>query len=294
MPGQKYTAKITVATTGGGNVNRYGFIVNGKNPAKVEAVSSNSKAIYYDFVLSDDIVYFTDDSANTPGGTMTVDIEKTAEQSDDLMEALFNDEITYQWYKNGTAISGEKGISRFFTEADIGNVYQVKVIYGSEYLISAPIDVSVQGGSLSISGVVKSKGSDSDTVKVELLQSGKTVKTAILSGNSERFVFNGLEKGTYTLRVVKSGHRQYSATITLTDRNVTHDVTLQELGDILLGDVNLDGQVNSIDSNLLKRSVAGEYIIESGSPAALNADINGDGQINSIDSNLLKRKVAGQ
>ena len=80
---------------------------------------------------------------------------------------------------------------------------------------------------------------------------------------------------------------------------VTGDITLiakfkkNVSGDVLIGDVNLDGQVNSIDSNLLKRSVAGEYIIESGSPAALNADINGDGQINSIDSNLLKRMVAG-
>ena len=62
----------------------------------------------------------------------------------------------------------------------------------------------------------------------------------------------------------------------------------------LLGDVNLDGQVNSIDSNLLKRSVAGEYQIDEASPAAVNADINGDGQINSIDSNLLKRMVAGE
>jgi hypothetical protein len=34
-------------------------------------------------------------------------------------------------------------------------------------------------------------------------------------------------------------------------------------------------------------------MIDAGSPAAVNADINGDGQINSIDSNLLKRMVAG-
>ena len=87
------------------------------------------------------------------------------------------------------------------------------MIYGSEYLISAPIEVNAESGSLTLSGVVKSKGSDSDTVKVELAQFGKTVKTLSLIGNSVRFVFNGLEKGTYTLKVDKNGHKQYSATI---------------------------------------------------------------------------------
>ena len=60
------------------------------------------------------------------------------------------------------------------------------------------------------------------------------------------------------------------------------------------GDINLDGQVNSIDSNLLKRIIASAYTVESGSDSAIAADFNGDGAVNSIDSNLLKRKVAGQ
>ena len=107
-PGQKYTARINFAAIGGGKVSHYSVIVNGKNPSKVESASSNSKAVYYDFVLSDDVVYFTSDSANIAGGTMTVDIERTAEQNDEMMEALFNDEITYQWYKNGKEISGQK------------------------------------------------------------------------------------------------------------------------------------------------------------------------------------------
>lgn len=63
---------------------------------------------------------------------------------------------------------------------------------------------------------------------------------------------------------------------------------------VLLGDVNLDGAVNAVDSNLLKRSIAGEYYIDSASDNAKAADINGDGQINAVDSNLLKRTIAGE
>lgn len=169
----------------------------------------------------------------------------------------------------------------------------MKVIYGSEYLISAPIEVNAESGSLTLSGVVKSKGSDSDTVKVELAQFGKTVKTLSLIGNSVRFVFNGLEKGTYTLKVDKNGHKQYSATITLTDKNVTHDVTLQELGDILLGDINGDGEVNAKDSNLLKQMLSGSIEFPAGSRENLAADINGDGEISAKYSNLIKQIILG-
>ncbi|MBR6676450.1 MAG: InlB B-repeat-containing protein, partial [Clostridia bacterium] len=126
---------------------------------------------------------------------------------------------------------------------------------------------------------------DTNTVATKTVEDGKTVTAPTAPTQSGKTFL-----GWYT-----EGGQKYDFS-----KPVTGDITLiakfkdNASGDVLLGDVNLDGQVNSIDSNLLKRSVAGEYIIESGSPAALNADINGDGQINSIDSNLLKRKVAGQ
>ena len=63
---------------------------------------------------------------------------------------------------------------------------------------------------------------------------------------------------------------------------------------VLLGDVNLDGAVNAVDSNLLRRCVGGAYTIEVGSDSFKSADINGDGAINAVDSNMLKRMVAGQ
>ena len=63
------------------------------------------------------------------------------------------------------------------------------------------------------------------------------------------------------------------------------------VGDVaVFGDVNGDGAVNSIDSNLLKRSLAGEPV----TIISQNADMNADGSVDSRDSNLLKRMIAGQ
>jgi len=64
--------------------------------------------------------------------------------------------------------------------------------------------------------------------------------------------------------------------------------------DLIKGDVNCDGVVNSIDSNLLKRAIAGAHTIVSGTPSEWAADMNDDGLIDAIDGNLLKRLVAGK
>jgi len=57
----------------------------------------------------------------------------------------------------------------------------------------------------------------------------------------------------------------------------------------LLGDLNLDGKVNSTDYALLRRVIL-EMTTISGEAKA-NADLNGDGKVNSTDYAALKRKI---
>ena len=59
----------------------------------------------------------------------------------------------------------------------------------------------------------------------------------------------------------------------------------------LLGDVNLDGSVDSKDVLLLKRAAAGLVTLKS--DQAANADVNRDGNIDSKDVLMLKRAAAG-
>ena len=60
-------------------------------------------------------------------------------------------------------------------------------------------------------------------------------------------------------------------------------------GDIIYGDLNEDGMIDSVDAALLSR-----YILEisDGFPAPLeSADLNGDGVVDSIDAVILGRYV---
>ena len=150
---------------------------------------------------------------------------------------------------------------------------------------------------VTLTGTVKGFGGEDEKTTVTLTRVGETspLFETELSGNTASFRFPYIVAGEFVLKVTKAKHVEYTATVVLTSEDVVHNVDLEYLlSEVIPGDVNLDGIINSIDSNLLRRIVASAYTVESGSPQALAADFNGDGAINSIDSNLLKRKIAGK
>ncbi|MDD6094432.1 MAG: dockerin type I repeat-containing protein, partial [Clostridia bacterium] len=54
-----------------------------------------------------------------------------------------------------------------------------------------------------------------------------------------------------------------------------------------LGDINGDGKINAVDSNLIKKIVLGTFEF------SIAADMDGNGKLNSVDSYLLKHKILG-
>ncbi len=59
----------------------------------------------------------------------------------------------------------------------------------------------------------------------------------------------------------------------------------------LIGDINRDGKLNTIDSALLRRIILGIIEVEDGRD--IFDDLNGDGKYNLVDSALLRRKILG-
>lgn len=118
------------------------FRVNGETPDSVEvydAASGDSQIlrITHKFHCVDEIeFYFTEDSYPEAGGTMTVDIERIAEQSDELMSAYFEDDYSVQWYRDGKALEGANDLSLSFQQKDMLYSYYCELTIGDTVLTS--------------------------------------------------------------------------------------------------------------------------------------------------------------
>lgn len=147
----------------------------------------------------------------------------------------------------------------------------------------------------SVSGKVTSAGSASANITLQLIPKGysEPAYETVVKGNSTEYNFAAVLKGDYTLRVTKSGHRTKEIAVAVTDSNQIVNITLSEIGNVILGDINADGAVNGKDSNLLSRAVKGLLEYEEDSYEFKAADIDGDEAISAKDSNLIQRIVRG-
>lgn len=103
--------------------------VNGNTASASSSMPSVATVQYTFTALSSSFpVYYTDTKLVGFGSTMTVDVEKMADENTDFMQAYFDDKVTYQWYKNGEAINGATEESYKITSANNGDNFQVKVM----------------------------------------------------------------------------------------------------------------------------------------------------------------------
>ena len=139
------------------------------------------------------------------------------------------------------------------------------------------------GGTLS--GTVKSFGSTTDPVTVQLFKSGSSsaAYNTTVKGTSASYTISGIVPGTYTMKVSKKNHvtREYSVTVSAGTQTQNAQIHLR-------GDVNGDGAVNKDDAlHLLKHTILPSvYTINQ------SGDMNGDGAVNKADAlHLLKHTI---
>lgn len=139
------------------------------------------------------------------------------------------------------------------------------------------------GGTLS--GTVKSFGSTTDPVTVQLFKSGSSsaAYNTTVKGNSASYTISGITPGTYTMKVSKKNHATREYTVTVSAGTQTQNAQIH-----LRGDVNGDGAVNKTDAlHLLKHTILPTVykINQSG-------DMNGNGAVNKADAlYLLKHTI---
>lgn len=168
--------------------------------------------------------------------------------------------------------------------------------------VAADIDVSklrtydyikVQAGTAPPVGVTVSGNVTSyittGTVTIKLYASGSstasyTTTVSGAKGVATAFSLNNVAAGTYTMEVSKDKHATRTYTITVGSSNVTQDATINPKGD-----VNLDGQVNIKDYQMMLRHTNKSKPLTGYALAC--GDITGDGQCNLKDFQRLLRHV---
>ena len=83
-------------------------------------------SLIYEMPQADFEVLFTEDSRCGVGGTLTLDLEKMCEESVAFEQALQNEEVTYEWYKNNVKIENETSSSYRLKGNDV--MYPISVI----------------------------------------------------------------------------------------------------------------------------------------------------------------------
>lgn len=144
---------------------------------------------------------------------------------------------------------------------------------------------------VTVSGTVKSYGSETENVTVTLTPENGTPMTTVVTGNSAAYKFENVSAGTYTLKVEKKGHAPWTEEIAVGSTAIAKNVTVYQYGD-----VNRDGKVTAADAQEIQRNAAklsSAYDTEPNkSYWILRADVNRDGKITAADAQEIQRNAA--
>lgn len=139
---------------------------------------------------------------------------------------------------------------------------------------------------VTVSGTVKSYGSETENVTVTLTPENGTPMTTVVTGNSAAYKFENVSAGTYTLKVEKKGHAPRTESITVGDGNVTKDVTVYQYGD-----VNRNGTVTVLDASWIRQHLVGKKTFDEYQLQL--ADVNKSGNISVLDASWIRQRLVG-
>ena len=173
------------------------------------------------------------------------------------------------------------------------------IVVAADTTITANFKLAETGGGVKVSGTISSYNPKNETTielfdrvtSVNHLNGATVVYTSTIeaeaSGSgqtSQRFDLSNVAVAEYTLRVKKDGHLSFiKLTLTVGEQDIDLDDILDGAITLVPGDINGDGQIDSIDLTKL----ISEYGKSGSSIGDSLADINGDGQVDSIDLTLL-------
>ncbi len=221
-----------------------------------------------------------------------VSVEKGAVLTSGTLANSVNKEestVTFLWYST-TDVIGDGVIAnlKFKILKPEDGKCDIAVTYLPQDLLnedSQQISYTVSEGSVTvmngvnISGDITSYGTEADAVTLRLLDG--TVQISEVSSTNGSYVFSGVSAGTYTVEVSKKDHATRIYEITVEDADAALDVKIH-----LLGDINGDGRVNTIDVNRAFAHVKKQKALEDYELDCANV-VGGGATVNTIDVNRI-------
>ena len=139
---------------------------------------------------------------------------------------------------------------------------------------------------VTVSGTVKSYGSETENVTVTLTPENGTLMATVVTGNSAAYKFENVSAGTYTLKVEKKGHAPWTESITVGSTAVAKDVTVYQYGD-----VNRNGTVTVLDASWIRQHLVGKKAFDEYQLQL--ADVNKSGNISVLDASWIRQRLVG-
>lgn len=206
---------------------------------------------------------------------------------------------TVELYKDGTKVAdATAGTDGKYTISNVSTGTYTLKAKSSDGSLNGSASVTVAADSISnadvtvakgftVSGTIKSYGSETENVTVTLTPENGTPMTTVVTGNSAAYKFENVSAGTYTLKVEKKGHAPWTEEITVGSTAIGKDVTVY-----LYGDINGDGFVKANDKTILARHLSYWPGYETLPVYPAVADLNGDGYIKANDKTILARYLS--
>ena len=206
----------------------------------------------------------------------------------------------------GTTATGTFATFQFMltNDAAVGDELQINVVNaeGSYYIpgdngetISGSIPVKNNAAytvtGFNVTGTISTPASSSavkelEGATVEILKGSEIIKSTTTDANGA-YTITAVPPGTYTMKVTEKNHVTREYIITVGTENMTQDVKI-----CLLGDVNMDGEINVTDINFIRLYILGRRSFTDYEMKL--ADVDHSTSIDVTDINFIRLFILGR